>query len=146
MKALNKTATEIFTAIINGIPEGQAHYTLNNAEGSYMALHVEMIGIRELPGLNTSRPYQEYSFAHYGEQNGDLMRDPDVTMLAIKGNDGKLLLIPASYRNDYIGYEERNILYDDDSGTWKINKKAQADLTDFCNTWAVNLREQQGVV
>ena len=45
------------------------------------------------------------SVAHYGEQNGDLMRDPEMCFeLSFAG--GIADLNPFYYRNDYIGCEQ----------------------------------------
>ena len=50
------------------------------------------------------------SVAHYGEQNGDLMRDPE--MCFELGLYGGVHLIPFYWRNDYAGAEEwsRNVV------------------------------------
>ena len=66
----------------------------------YMALVIE--AIEEGPsGLPT------VSVTHYGEQNGDLMRDPE---MCFGLRDGEL--DPYYYRNDYVGVEQwsRNIV------------------------------------
>ena len=42
------------------------------------------------------------SIAHYGEQNGDLMADPEMTFTIVVGE-----YYPISFRNDYLGrYQE----------------------------------------
>jgi hypothetical protein len=52
------------------------------------------------------------SVAHYGEQNGDLMRDPE--MCFELGFAGGVHLNPFYYRNDYMGVEQwsRNVVRD----------------------------------
>jgi hypothetical protein len=52
------------------------------------------------------------SVAHYGEQNGDLMRDPE--MCFELGLAGGVHLDPFYWRNDYVAIEQwsRNILRD----------------------------------
>jgi hypothetical protein len=49
------------------------------------------------------------SFAHYGEQNGDLMRDPEMCFKLAVQNGPEL--VPFYYRNDLAGIEQwsRNI-------------------------------------
>jgi hypothetical protein len=54
------------------------HKKIDNAEGVFMALHLECIGRCNL-GLI-------FSLAHYYEQHSDLMRDPE--MLFIQAEDG----------------------------------------------------------
>jgi len=53
------------------------HKKIDNAEGTIMALHVECIGKCNLGSI--------FSLAHYYEQHGDLMRDPE--MLFIEAED-----------------------------------------------------------
>ena len=62
----------------------------------FMELVIEAVdesGPRGLPAV---------SVAHYGEQNGDAMRDPE--MLFELEADGELS--PFHYRNDYVGVEQ----------------------------------------
>jgi len=64
----------------------------------YMALIIEALdesGPMGLPAL---------SVAHYGEQNGDLMRDPE--MCFELGFAGGARLDPFYFRNDYLGTEQ----------------------------------------
>ena len=60
----------------------------------YMELVVEAIG---LPAI---------SVCHYGEQNGDLMRDPE--MCFELGMAGDPHLDPWYWRNDYVAVEQRS--------------------------------------
>lgn len=45
------------------------------------------------------------SVAHYGEQNGDLMRDPEMIFEA-EGSGEQMNLVPYYRRNDYAGIEQ----------------------------------------
>ena len=45
------------------------------------------------------------SITHYGKQNGDAMRDPEMCFELSK-SDGKLILDPYYWRNDYVGVEQ----------------------------------------
>lgn len=148
MKAINKTAAGIFQAAIDRIPagrdaDGQTSVCLDAGDqahgGAIMALHVECIGANKYGKL--------YSFAHYYEQNGDLMRDPDVVMLKNNGtwapNGG--IFFPLSYRQDGLGMYREYVVFNEDGNGWKIAQRAQADLCSFCNGWALNLKEQQGL-
>lgn len=63
----------------------------------YMALVIEAIGESgpaRLPAI---------SVCHYGEQNGDLMRDPE---MCFEVHDKTL--DPFYFRNDYLGIEQRS--------------------------------------
>lgn len=130
MKAINKKADKFYHACINAIPRGGTAFKLDTSK-TYMPLCVERIGGNRF-GLF-------YSFAHYGEQNGDLMRDPDVVMLSAMGR-----LYPVSFRNDYLGINGEYVEFDE-SNRVKIYKRKQADLASFCGIWAQNIMEQQGV-
>ncbi len=47
-----------------------------------------------------------YLVTHYGEQNGDLMADPDMTFWKTETGD----YFPASFRNDYMGISKESII------------------------------------
>lgn len=49
--------------------------------------------------------FRALSVAHYAEQNGDLMRDPEM-MLEIEDAASGLSLNPYYWRNDYLGVEQ----------------------------------------
>ena len=66
----------------------------------YMALVIEATpepGPLGLPAI---------SIAHYGKQNGDPMRDPEMCFELSKPIAGKLTLDPYSWRNDYVAVEQ----------------------------------------
>jgi hypothetical protein len=47
------------------------------------------------------------SLAHYGKQNGDPMRDPEMCFEVVKSHiDGNLSLDPFYWRNDYVAVEQ----------------------------------------
>jgi hypothetical protein len=64
----------------------------------YMALVIEATGESGPSGLPA------ISVAHYGEQNGDLMRDPEMCF-ELASAEGPHL-DPFYFRNDYIGVEQ----------------------------------------
>jgi hypothetical protein len=133
IKEISKTATVIFAAAIARIPAGETSAVIGTKGGAIMPLHVERIGANTFGSL--------YSFAHYYEQNGDLMRDPDVVMLQTANG----YLFPISYRQDGCGIDNEYVIFDADNKGYRIAKKEQADLVSFCGTWARNLKEQQGL-
>ena len=140
MRAVCKTSAAIFEAAINRIPTGETSVTLdagNQANGgAIMALHVENIGDCQYGPL--------YSFAHYYEQNGDMMRDPDVVMIACMNRaTGALILYPISYRQDGLGIDREDVVFNPDGNGYTIRKRSQADLATFCGQWGRNLKQQQ---
>ena len=77
--------------------------------GSFMAVSVEIIGRSGLGPL--------VSVAHYYEQNGDLMRDPDVVFLI--GADRHVY--PISFRQDNLGINLESAYVED--GVWKVRRE-----------------------
>ena len=98
----------------------------------YMELVIEAMdetGPMGLPAL---------SIAHYGKQNGDLMRDPE--MCFELGLYGGAHLVPFYWRNDYAGAEEwsRNIVADRYVHLFELHTQHQR----FAEMWNRNLRQQ----
>ena len=98
----------------------------------YMPLSIEAMdesGPMGLPAL---------SVAHYGEQNGDAMRDPE--MCFELGFAGGVHLNPFYYRNDYMGVEQwsRNIVRYHYVHLVELHKQHER----FAKTWDNNLRLQ----
>ncbi len=98
----------------------------------YMALVIE--------GLDESGPMglPAISVCHYGEQNGDAMRDPEMCFELSAA--GGMHLSPFYYRNDYMGVEQwsRNIVRDHYVHLVELHKQQER----FAKTWDNNLRLQ----
>lgn len=139
MKELSKPAQKVFAAAIDKLGKEQ-HVKIDNKPGNYMPLVVELIGATHFEGSDTK--FRVYSFAHYGEQNGDAMRDPDVTMLRCPTTGN---LYPITWRNDYVGIDNDTLVYNDAGAVTGVREKGQKDIAAFCTMWAVNLCEQQGL-
>ena len=92
-----------------------------------MPVVIEKVG--RLPGYG-----EVISIAHYGEQSGDLMADPEMEFTIIGGD-----YYPISFRNDYLG--KHSSVFEDDG----INLPLQYDLTTFANQWMRNIAEQQNI-
>lgn len=80
------------------------------------------------------------SVAHYGEQNRDLMRDPEMLFEAVD-KDGPTDLWPFYFRNDYVGVEQWS-RYRDESGSLVCLPQRTRDFDAFAKMWDQNLREQ----
>jgi hypothetical protein len=78
---------------------------------------------------------------HYGEQNGDLMRDPDIVFLFHNGPDGAAAE-PVSFRNDYLGIVQDVYRYDEAGKRTHVVSSLKQDLKEFARAWFVTLREQ----
>ena len=81
------------------------------------------------------------SICHYGEQNGDLMRDPDMVFEIHAWADAPAAE-PLSFRNDYMGLRQEVYRYDKEGKKTHVNAKLKQDLTSFAKTWFHNLKEQ----
>lgn len=80
------------------------------------------------------------SVCHYGEQNGDLMRDPEMCFEVVCAEDRTLSLNPWYFRNDYLGLEQwsRNIV----RGQYVCIAALHEQHERFAQTWENNLRMQ----
>jgi len=91
---------------------------------------LETVGPRGWPNL---------SVAHYGEQNGDAMRDPE--MLFERRTEGKrMCLVPYYYRNDYAAVEQYSMWME--SGTLFVEARLAREHQAFARVWDRNLRDQ----
>jgi hypothetical protein len=79
------------------------------------------------------------SVAHYGEQNGDLMRDPEM-VFEIERNGEQIKMMPTYWRNDYVGKEEFSAIEED--GRWLVVAALQRAHTEFAKMWDANLGAQ----
>jgi hypothetical protein len=78
------------------------------------------------------------SVAHYGESNGDLMRDPE--MCFELGFAGGAHLNPFYWRNDYVGIEQRSRFIRE--GNYCYHRQLHTQHESFAKTWDNNLRQQ----
>ena len=100
----------------------------------YMPLSVEEIG-------SSGDGYRLVSLCHYGEQNGDLMRDPDIIFLFHNGPDG-VAAEPVSFRNDYLGIVQDVYRYDETGRRTHVVPSLKQELKDFAESWFANLKDQ----
>ncbi len=107
------------------------HFRIENAP--WQPLVIEDIQQRGPNGLPV------ISVAHYGEQNGDLMRDPEMLFeLARRGDE--IELSPYYWRNDYVGIEEYSAIEQEDH--WLVFTDLKRRHCEFAKTWDANLRAQ----
>src|SRR5262245_22055624 len=96
----------------------------------FMPLVIEAVGRgpRGLPLI---------SVAHYYEQRGDLMRDPELTCEVGPGGE----FHPVSFTQDNVGaYHEAAFV--DEAGRVLVRPRVLKDLKSFARLWDRNLREQ----
>ena len=100
----------------------------------YMPLSVEEIGSSE-------EGYRLVSLCHYGEQNGDLMRDPDIVFL-FHNVPGGVAAEPVSFRNDYLGIVKDVYRYDEAGKHTHVVPSLRQELKEFALAWLTTLRAQ----
>ena len=128
MKTLDRKAAEIFRALL-----ALQTTKIDNSDGIYMPVYIELIGRID--------KYNFFSLAHYGQQNGDAMRDPEMLFALHKETQQ---FIPYYYRNDYCGIEQNSVKWSED-GVF-LNRRLQAAHTAFANQWLRNIAAQQGIL
>ena len=104
------------------------------AVSGYMPLSVEEIG-------SSGDGYRLVSLCHYGEQNGDLMRDPDIVFLFHNLPDG-MAAEPVSFRNDYLGIVQEVYRYDEMGSRTYVVSSLKQNLNEFAESWFANLKDQ----
>ena len=100
----------------------------------FMPLSVEDIG-------QSAEGNRLISICHYGEQNGDLMRDPDM-VFEMHTSAAPDMAEPLSYRNDYMGLMQEVYRYDDSGKKTHVKTRLKAELKSFARTWFTNLKDQ----
>jgi hypothetical protein len=129
MKALNAKAALTLNKLVQMMDDG--YIKLDNTEGSFMPVSVETIFENE--------KYTIFSLAHYFEQCGDLMADPEMLFIYSKAMN---VFFPSYFKQDNIGIEQESIVVE--GGEIKgYRVKMQSDQTSFANTWLKNIKYQQ---
>lgn len=133
MRTINKSGAAVFNKLI-ALMNGKTSIKIENSNGTFMAVHLEKINENvDLAG----REVDIYSLAHYYEQNGDLVPDPDMTF-AVSRVDS-MYIWPMTIQN-FFGYK-RGIYKDGE--TWRISTREQADEAVFAGMWLKNIKHQQ---
>ena len=128
MHSIKAHSAKVFRHLLSLMPEG--HLKLDNTAGTYMPVIVERLSAHS--GFEAV-----YSVSHYGEQNGDLMADPDMTFGLKEGN-----FYPLSFRNDYVGVDQY-VISDQEGAEPEVNLKLQKELAEFADMWFKNIVHQQ---
>jgi hypothetical protein len=79
------------------------------------------------------------SVAHYGQQNGDAMRDPE--MLFEMRRDGSDIVLAPYWRNDYLSIEQYSSYRDDSQKLFTLSGLKQQHEA-FARTWDRNIRSR----
>lgn len=125
MQAVNKAGAATLEKLTAGVEVGRSR-KLDSAPGTYMAVVVERLS------ENT------FSIAHYFEQNGDLVSDPDMEFWRSASGEW----FPMNITHGAIGRYYRGLELEDGKPA-RLWKRTQADLAVFAGTWMANIRHQQ---
>ena len=125
MKTLDRKASEILRGLL-----ALQKSKIDNSDGTYMPIHIEII--------EKTDKYNHISLAHYGRQNGDTIRAPEMLFALSKESQQ---FVPYYYRNDYMGMEQYSVRWTNEGIL--LNRRLQADHTTFANQWLRNIATQQ---
>ena len=140
MKSLNQQTTKIFCKLMQKLDEN--NYAKLRAEG-FMPLVIEMLeeNIETLYGKAKC-----VSVAHYYEQNGDLMSDPQMNFIVVDKRSEQtdfesIAIYPQSFRQDNLGvYEESIVIINNKIASF--NKYFQYAHCTFAVQWLRNISQQ----
>ena len=124
VRILGKNATKIFMELIRGVDYDNPK-KLSNGNG-FMPVSIEQTG--------DTKQGKIYSIAHYYEQNGDLVTDPDMTFLLTNG-----CVMPLTFEQGGLGIYQVAV----DLDTNKYSARVLSDLVKFANMWMRNIKQQQ---
>ncbi len=130
LHSVSQSAEGILERLVAGLEMLGGSRKIDNTNGAFMPVCVERVEETEHGPV--------FSVAHYFEQNGDLVADPDVTLL--RAADGEFY--PLTYQ-DARAYR-RSVELDSDGGV-RANRRMQAALAQFVGVWMKNIGSQQGL-
>lgn len=116
------------------------HRALQWHPGLYLKIDNAPFMQLAIEGMDESGPtgLPAISVAHYGQQNGDAMRDPEMCFeLGIVGGPH---LNPFYFRNDYVGVEQWS--RDINGPTYVHHVELHRQHQQFAQLWDKNLRSQ----
>lgn len=147
VEVLNPEAFAVFQAVAHQAVAEGGNKTIDNTEGAYMPLHVEILQTEERQTANSRWTHRLVSLAHYGELNGDLMKDPDMVFLWHEEPEApeRAWAVPVEYQNDYAAFYQQAVKYDPSLQLLGVRPKVCRELVDFSDLWMKNIKEQQGI-
>ena len=138
MKHLNAESTRIIRKIYDYMNDPEYAHTLgsyakiDNGGNGFMPVSVEKLF--HIPTFD-----EHFVISHTYEQNGDLMRDPEMEFVI---KDGKYF--PITFRQDNLCIMQEVLVCRDSDGTpVRYNATLQHDLVEFANMWLININAQQ---
>jgi hypothetical protein len=149
MHKLSKDATRIFLGILNRIPAGESHTKIQIHQGDrpiFMPLIVEYLYDLKVSGQKA----KVYSLMHTYEQQGDIMRDPDVEFAVVDARTAEypviemIAIYPLMIQQSAPAYCHELVVMKDGAITGFKNK-LQRDVVRLSNQWMQNIKQQQQI-
>jgi len=135
MKKLDERAKKVFVKIYSLLNE-EGYVKINNSDGGFMPLCVEKVGTVIMNDIE----FEKISLAHYYEQNGDLMADPE--MIFLYNNKFQDFIYPVYFKQDSFEMDEDCLIMDGKTvKEYRVNRQNQHNR--FANIWLKNLKWQQ---
>ena len=131
MIKVNRQAKSVLDKLTQGLDEPGDHRQIDNAPGAFMSVHIEHIGMCTLGAM--------FSVAHYYEQNGDLVKDPD--MVFVRSKDG---YYPIEFQQDNLAIYQCAVTWEGDK-IKAYSQKMQKDMASFASSWMRNIKAQRGL-
>lgn len=132
MKTLNATSTKTLNKMVSMMKNG--YVKINNADGDFMAVSVEE--------LFSNDRIKVISLAHYYEQNGDQMADPE--MCFIYFIEAKVYAA-FTFKQDGIFCTEQSSILLEKGIIRGVRLKEQSEHNKFANFWLKNIKLQQNL-
>lgn len=132
---LSPKAYEVFKYLADHARADEEQAAKLDKAPDLMPVYVEII-------FPISEDEEQISIAHYGEQCGDLMRDPEMIFFHDR-KEGKAY--PMEYRNDYGGTLEVSIKDDLNGRPKMVNQARQKQHAAFADLWMKNIKKQQRI-
>lgn len=128
MLTLNATAVKIMNTLTTGMEPGSAR-RFGERNGAFMPAFVECIGP------------DTFSVAHYYEQNGDLVQDPEVEFFRAPTG----AWVPLSIHHGALGIRRVAVELGDNGQPSAYRPRQLRELCNFACMWLKNIREQQDI-
>lgn len=137
MKPLSKLANQVLYTI------SRQHYQKIQKSSGFMPVVVEEVGT--IDGVTGTG--RIISVAHYYEQYGDLMADPEMTFLESQNPaTGKTIYYPMSFtQHGSIAMYRESVTIGENGQIQGYRPRMQADQASFANQWMKNIKAQQGL-
>jgi hypothetical protein len=127
LQTVSRTAAAVLDALTEGLDVGGSRKVDRGT--AFVPVCVEYLEQRSIGPL--------FSIAHYFEENGDLVPDPDVVFVRAAAG-----WAPISFQN-LLAYRVALTFHED--GMVEVDAHEQRDLVHFCEQWMRNIAVQQGL-